>query len=651
LLTLLALILAIGLVVDDAIVVLENAQRRVDRGEPPLAAAFLGTRQVTFAVLATSAVLIAVYVPLSLLGGDVGRLFREFGLVLAAAVVISTFVALSLTPMLCSQLLGRSARPGRFSRLAEGLFAALERGYRRALERALGLPLVVLAVTLLLSVAAVLLYRSLPQELAPDEDRGVFFISANAPEGSTLDYTDAGARRVERAVQPLLDGGEAQRVVAIVGRRNSPNRAIVVVGLAPWETRSRGQQAIVEALRRDLGAIPDLRAAASSRSSLGRNVGSRSIAFVVGGPDYASVREWSELIAQKARENPYLADVDTDFEARQPTLQVEIDRPVADALGVAVERIAGALQTLLASREVTTYVDRGREYAVVVQARAADRRRPQDLQNIFVRAEASGRLVPLSAVVSVAESTAPLELNRFDRLPSVTVSASLVGDYDLGQAIAWFRQTAGVLPVEARGSFTGSAEIFLETSGSLYFVFGLALLVVFLVLAAQFESFVHPLIILLTVPVGVTGALLALALTGNSINLNSQIGGVLLIGLMAKNGILIVEFANQLRAAGLEIRAALLEAASQRLRPILMTVLSTILGALPLAVAAGAGAESRRAIGVVVIGGLAVSTLLTLFLTPVLYDLLARFTRPVNAVQQRLAAQVEAVPDPATKEA
>ena len=641
LLTLLALILAIGLVVDDAIVVLENVQRRVDHGEPPLLAAYHGSRQVTFAVLASSAVLIAVYVPLSTLGGDIGKLFREFGLVLAAAVTLSTGVALSLTPMMCSQLLKRDATPNRFMRLAERSFAALERGYRTTLGAALQAPLVVLAVASLLVGAALLLYRSLPQELAPTEDRGVFFISARAPEGATLAFTDGGVRKVEQALQPLLDTGEAQRVLAVVGRGSS-NQAFMVVGLSQWAQRSRSQQAIISETRRLLREIPDLRAMPSGRSSLGRSASSQTIAFVIGGPDYATALAWSERIQARARANPGLTAIDSDYESNQPTLQVEIHRPLAEELGVPVQRIAATLQTLLASREVTTYIDRGREYAVMLQAQADHRREPHDLHSIFVRGDRTDALVPLSAVADWQETASALSLRRFDRLPSVTVEATLVGDYDLGRAVADFqRMAAEDLPVEARSSFTGAAELFLETSGSLYFTFGFALLIVFLVLAAQFESFIHPFIILLTVPVGITGALLALLLTGQSLNIYSQIGCVLLIGLMAKNGILIVEFANQMRAAGLTVREAVLAGASQRLRPILMTVLSTVLGALPLALATGAGSESRIAIGVVVIGGLLLSTALTLFLTPVLYDLLARFTQPVNAIQQRLTAQLD----------
>lgn len=383
LLTLLALILAIGLVVDDAIVVLENVQRRIEHGEPPLAAAWRGTRQVTFAVLATSAVLIAVYVPLSMLSGEIGKLFREFGLMLAAAIVISTFVALSLIPMLCSQLLGRgSSPPNRLMRLAERAFVRLERSYQAALAGALAMPLVVLTVAALLTGAALLLYRDLPQELAPSEDRGVFFISARAPEGATLAFTDAGVRKVEQALQPLLDNQEARRLLAIAGRGGSRNQAFLVVGLTEWEQRERSQQAIIGETRRLLGEIPDLRAIPSGRSSLGRSASSQSVQWVIGGPDYPTVAAWSEAIKARARDNPGLTAIDRDYESSQPTLQVEIHRALADELGIPVERIAATLQTLLASREVTTYIDRGREYPIILQAQAADRRQPSDLKGI-----------------------------------------------------------------------------------------------------------------------------------------------------------------------------------------------------------------------------------------------------------------------------
>jgi multidrug efflux pump len=636
-LTLLALILAIGIVVDDAIVVLENIQRRIELGESPLVAGVLGTRQVTFAVIATSLTLIAVFVPLSFLEGQVGRLFTEFGFVLAAAVAISMLVALTLCPALCTKLLkGREGR-GAVARLLERGLGAATRGYRALLARSLDAPVLVLLVAFVIGAGSFMLYRILPQELTPSEDRGVFFIPITAPQGATVGYTDAQVRQVEAIVQPLMASGEADRIFAIAGRRGQPNQAFVVVRLVDWSERSRAQQAIVASLIPEVSNLTGVRAFPASPAGLGLRGSNTPLRVVIGGPDYESIKVWSDAIVRRAEGNPGLLNVDTDFEVNQPQLDVLIDRPKADDLRIGVEAIGRTLQTMLASREITTYVDRGREYPVIVQARLEDRRTPTDLANIFVRSGNGDALVPLAALVRLEEAAAAPELRRYDRLPSITIEASLAEGYDLGSAIRFMQEVAAeTLPPEAKLGFSGHSKEFLETSGGVALTFGLALLIVFLVLAAQFESFIHPLIIMLTVPLGLTGALLSLWLTGNSLNIYSQVGIILLIGLMAKNGILIVEFANQLRDEGRTIRDAVLEASAIRLRPIVMTVVSTILGAVPLAIATGAGAESRAAIGMVVIGGLALASLLTLFVTPVLYHLLAPFTRPVNAIEKEL---------------
>ena len=636
-LTLLALILAIGIVVDDAIVVLENIQRRIELGESPLVAGLLGTRQVTFAVIATSLTLIAVFVPLSFLEGQVGRLFSEFGFVLATSVAISTIVALSLCPALCTKLLKGGEARGRAARAVERTLAVAVRGYRTLLGRTLDAPLLVLLVAALVSAASFGLYQALPKELTPPEDRGLFFVSLTAPQGATAGYTDAETRRVEEIVSPLREAGVAQRIFAIAGMRGQAHRGFVVVRLTDWAEREETPQALSSALYPELSALPGVRAAASSPAGL-RLRGSRTpLQVVIGGPDYESIQEWTDAIMRRAEENPGLQNLETDFERNQPQFEVGIDRAKADDLGISVETIGRTLQTMLASREITSYIDRGREYPVIVQARADDRRTPTDLANIFVRAEGSGELVPLSALVYLDEGAAAPELRRYDRLPSITISASLADGYDLGSAISYIEEIAAeTLPPEASLGFSGQSRQFLETSGGIAVTFALALLIVYLVLAAQFESFMHPLIIMLSVPMAVSGALLSLWLTGNSLNIYSQVGVILLIGLMAKNGILIVEFANQLRDEGRTIRDAVLEASTLRLRPIVMTVLSTMLGALPLVLASGAGAESRAAIGIVVIGGLGIASLLTLFVTPVLYDLLARYTQPINAVEKEL---------------
>jgi len=376
---------------------------------------------------------------------------------------------------------------------------------------------------------------------------------------------------------------------------------------------------------------------------LGQRGSNTPLRVVVGGSDYASVQQWADEIVARAETNPGLLNVESDFEATRPQINVVIDRRKADDLDIGIEEIGRTLQTLFASRDVTDYIDRGRVYPVVLQAQHADRRSPSDLSNVFVRSGATGDLVPLNALVTLEELAAAPELRRYNRLPSVTVSAALADGYDLGSAIAYMQDVAAdVLPAEARLGFAGQSLEFQRTSGGVMVTFALALLIVFLVLAAQFESFVHPLIIMLSVPLAISGALASLALTGLSLNVYTQIGIVLLIGLMAKNGILIVEFANQLRAEGRSVREAIVEGSALRFRPIVMTVLSTVLGAVPLVLASGAGAESRTAIGVVIIGGLGLASVLTLFVTPVLYDLLARYARPSNAVAQELERQMRA---------
>ncbi|WP_119458391.1 efflux RND transporter permease subunit [Rhodospirillaceae bacterium SYSU D60014] len=644
-LTLLALLLAIGLVVDDAIVVLENVQRRVETGEKPLVAAFLGTRQVTFAVVATSLTLIAVFVPISFLQGSVGRLFTEFGFVLASAVAISTLVALTLCPMLCSKLLRSAGRPGPIAGpITRGLETGLRtlgNGYRNLLDQTLRMPLVVLFLAVVFSAASVWFYTTLPKELTPTEDRGVFFIPITAPQGATIAYTDESVREIEAMAMDLRDSGEARRVFALVGRRDQANEAFVVVGLTDWSTRERSQEEIIRALVPEVTAVPGVRAFPVSPSGLGQGGSSQPLRIVIGGPNYESIQTWADAIVRRARQNPKLENIETDFEATQPQFNVLIDRRRADDLGVEIEQIGRTLQTMLASREVTDYIDRGREYPVILQAQEDDRGTPTDLANIFIRSGSTGQLVPLTTLVTLEEVASAPELRRYDRLPSITISAALGEGYDLGSAIDFMREIAAEeLPVEARLGFAGQSRHYLETSGGVLMTFALALVIVFLVLAAQFESFVHPLIIMLGVPLALTGGLASLWLTGNSLNVYSQIGAVLLIGLVAKNGILIVEFANQLRSQGLSIREAILEGSALRFRPILMTVVSTILGALPLVLATGAGAESRMAIGVVVIGGLGFASILTLFVTPVLYHLLAHLTRPVNAIETELTASL-----------
>ena len=646
-LTLLALLLAIGLVVDDAIVVLENIQRHIEEGETPLVASLHGARQVTFAVIATSVTLIAVFVPLSFMPGQVGRLFVEFGWVLAGTVAISTFVALTACPALASKVLHARARHPR-AQAAPRRAPAYQRVYRWLLARAIGMPLVVLPVALAITAGAALFYEGLPRELAPREDRGVGFVPLTAPQGSTVAHSDMAARQVEELLQPYVESGEIETVFSFTGWGGRAWRSFVVFRLAPWEERDRPVSALVGELAPQMDRVTIARGFPVTPAGLGLRGSSTPVQVVVGGPDFESVKDWATALLARAETVPGLVNPEINYEENLPQLDIHIDRARADDLGISAEAIGATLQTMLASREVTTFVSRGREYPVLLQAEDEDRRTPTDIENIFLRAGDGETLVPLGALVTLTENAAAPSLQRFDRLPSIKLSGALAPDAELGSVLAELEAIAAdILPPEAKLGFDGQSRTYKDTSGGAMIVFVLALIIVYLVLAAQFESFLHPVVIMLTVPIGVAGAIYAMALGGLSLNVYSQIGIILLIGLIAKNGILIVEFANQLRDEGHAVRDAVIEASVLRLRPIAMTAISTILGALPLVLASGAGAESRIAVGTVIIAGLGLATLLMLFVTPVLYDLLARFTRPRGALEKALEDEIAASARPA----
>jgi multidrug efflux pump len=630
LLTLLALVLSIGLVVDDAIVVLENAQRRVDLGEPAPLAALRGTRQVGFAVIATTAVLIAVFVPMAFQEGNNGRLFRELAVALAGAVAISAFVALTLTPMMCSLMLRPHTREGRgFGAWVDRQLSRLSGAYRRRLDGLVGRPWLFFGVLIGAFAASAVLFTNVPRELAPTEDRGAFFVSVNGPEGGGFDYTVKLVGQVEDVL--LREVGEGKpihrlntRIPGGFGGGDMQNGQAIVL-LKHWDEREESTDDVVERVSRDLARIPGARAIPNVRQGLVRG-GGQPLQVVLGGPDYAQLVEWRDRLQARLESNPGLSSVDSDYKETRPQVRVVIDRDRAADLGVSSADIGNTLQAMLGSARTTTFVDEGKEYDVIVQAERADRSRIEDLKALYVRGR-GGELVPLSGLVTVTEIAEPGTLNRFNRLRSITVSARLTPGYSLGEAIAFVREAAAAeLPDTAQLDFGGQSREYLQSGGAALFTFGMALLVVFLVLSAQFESFAHPLVIMLTVPLAVLGALLGLALTGNTVNLFSQIGIVMLIGLAAKNGILIVEFANQRRDEGLAIRDAILDAAATRLRPILMTSVATVTGALPLVFGGSAGSASRQAIGVVVVFGVLLSTLLSLFVVPAFYLLLARFT-------------------------
>ncbi len=641
-LTLLALLLAIGLVVDDAIVVLENIQRRIENGETPLVAALKGARQVTFAVLATSVTLIAVFVPLSFMPGQVGRLFIEFGWVMAGTVAISTFVALTACPALASKVL--RAKKGSAASFApsEKPHGPVQRAYAALLRQSMRMPLVVIVLGAAISGGALLFYDSLPRELAPREDRGVGFIPLTAPQGSTTEYTDRAAQQVEALLKPLRDEGTIETVFTFTGWGNRAWRSFVVFRLAPWDEREKSASEVAREIAPKMGQITAARGFPITPAGLGLRGNSSPVRVVVSGPDFDSVKDWSTALLTRAEEIDGLVNPEINYEQNLPQLEVNIDRQRADDLGISIETIASTMQTMLASREATTFVSQGREYPVILQAEAYDRRAPSDIDNIYIRSGDGETLVPLGALVSVQENAAAPSLRRFDRLPSIRLSGALAPGADLGAVLDEIELIANeIVPASGKIGYEGQSRTFKDTTAGATAVFAMALLIVFLVLAAQFESFIHPAIILLSVPAGVAGAIYAMVLGGLSLNVYSQIGIILLIGLVAKNGILIVEFANQLRDEGKSVREAAILAAVLRLRPITMTVLSTILGALPLVLAQGAGAESRNAIGTVIIAGLALSAVLMLVVTPTLYDLFARFTKPRGAVEKALERELE----------
>ena len=649
LLTLLALVLSIGLVVDDAIVVLENVYRRVEAGEPPLLAAYRGARQVGFAVIATTLVLVAVFVPIAFMEGNLGRLFSEFSLAIAGAVCFSSLVALTLVPMAASKLLRPATERSGPAALVDKAFARFSTIYSDSLGGLIQRPLWVSAFLLAILGLGWQLLQSIPQEYSPTEDRSSFFVLMNAPEGASFEYTQRYARDMEKVLLPLLDQGEAYRVLISTPRFGSGaavNNAIAIVSLENWDDRERSTQEIVGGLFPALSALPGVRAFPIQPAGLGQRGFSTPVQFVIGGDTYEALAAWRDAFLAKASENPRLLNLDADYKEVKPQLLIEVDRNRAADLGVSVSEVGRTLETMLGSRRVTTYLDRGEEYDVILQAEDADRRTPGDIENLYVRASKSGALVPLSSLVTVSEGADAATLNRFNRLRSITISANLAPGYTLGEALAYLRGVAEeTLPSEARIDYKGESRELQESSSSVLITFALALIVVYLVLAAQFESFIHPFIIMLTVPLAVVGALLGLELSGGTLNIYSQIGIVMMVGLAAKNGILIVEFANQLRDAGASVEAAIKEAARLRLRPIVMTSISTVIGVLPLILGGGAGAESRMAIGVVVFAGVLFSTVLTLGVVPTFYRLLAPYTKSPDAVAQTLEVMADAQPE------
>ncbi|WP_336269579.1 efflux RND transporter permease subunit [Vreelandella arctica] len=649
LLTLLALVLAIGLIVDDAIVVLENINRRMhDYGETPLVAAFRGTRQIAFAVIATTLVLVAVFVPLSMLQGDIGRLFSEFALTMAAAVVISTLLALTLTPMMASKILKPGMHDSRIGKAVQWLLNATQRRYQASLEWMLKMRWLVVAMFVLLIAATAWLATALPNEYTPQEDRGNFIVLVNGPEGATFDYMMDYMDEIEARMTPLIESGELERVVVRAprgyGNIENFNSGFIIVNMADWGSR-RSAWEIMADVRQTLSTLPGVQAFPVMRQGFGQRT-EKPVQFVLGGGTYEELARWRDMLIDHVRENnPRLTALESNYNETQPQLRVEIDYERAASLGVTVSEIGRTLEVLLGGRNVTRYVDEGEEYDVILEGDRGSQNSPRALDNIQVRSARSGELIPLASLVTLSDFAGASTLNRFDRIRAITIEANLADGYPLGEALAYLEESAAeLLPEEAQTNVAGASRDFQQASGATAFLLIMGALVVFLVLAAQFESLIHPFVIMLTVPLAMSGALLALLLTGQSLNIYSQVGLVLLIGLAAKNGILIVEFANQLRDEGKVFRAALIEASVTRLRPILMTAVTTMAGAIPLIISTGPGAESRLVIGTVIMAGVGSATLFTLFVVPVAYDLLARHTGSPGAVKRQLEEEIANAP-------
>jgi len=647
-LTLLGIVLAVGLVVDDAIVMLENIHRHIEEGLSPYQAALTGAKEIGFAVVAMTLTLVAVFTPLVFMTGRTGQLFVEFALTVVAAVLVSGFVALTLTPMMCSKLLKSHESHGRMFVWSERFFDGMNNGYRALLRGTLRARWVVGLVFLVTVAAMGWLFTQLKSELSPIEDRGVFMAFAIAPEGATMQYTDGYMRQIGHILRDVPEIDTLFEVVAPgLERPNPVNLGIGFAVLKHWDERERSQMEITSELTPKLfGGLPGVLSFTKDPPSLGGSFLDKKVNYVIYGNSYEQLQGHVGKIMARLAQYPGITGMDTDLKLNKPQLRVEIDRDKAAALGVSMAVIGGTLETLMGGRDVTRYKREGKQYDVVVQMEDDKRRQPSDLTSIYVRGN-DNQLVQLSNLVTLRETVAPKELNHFNKLRAAIVNGNIAPGYSLGQALDYIDQVvAEELPREVATDLDGESREFRETGYELYITFGLALIFIYLVLSAQFESFVGPLVIMFTVPLATTGAVLAMWINSKlgpegTLNVYSQIGLVMLVGLITKNGILIVEFANQLRRKGEEKFEAVIEASTLRLRPILMTTLATVLGALPLALSAGAGAEARRAIGWVIVGGMSLGTLLTLFVIPTIYTVLVRkVTTPGAAPESERPAQL-----------
>ena len=634
-LTLLALVLAIGLVVDDAIVMLENIYRHIEEGMAPFQAAIKGAREVGFAIVAMTMTLVAVYAPLAFAPGRTGRLFTEFALALAGAVVVSGLVALTLSPMMSSLLLRHNPAPNRFDRVMERILQAINRGYERVLFWTLKQRWVVVAVMVGSAAVSWVVLSDLKRELSPLEDRGVVLARINGPDGATLEYTNRYAKEVESIGQSFP---EFDRIFANIGNPTVA-QGNIFLRATPWEERIRTTQEMAREMTPRVSSLSGVTVFPITPPSLGQGFSQRPVSYVIMTSDsYENLAKTVKEFTDELAKNPGFVQVDSDLRLNKPEIKLEVDRERAADMGVGVDLIARAVETMLGGRKVTRYKRQGEQYDVIVQTNPSGRETPDDIEKIFVRGKGDA-MIPLSALVTIREVVVPRELNHFGQRRSATITANLSSTYALGEALDFLDGTAKkVLKPGYATDLDGTSREFRKSSDSLTLVFALALVFIFLVLAAQFESFVDPFVILLSVPLSMAGALLALKWSGGTLNVFSQIGLITLVGLITKHGILIVEFANQLREQGVDTLEAIQRSAAQRLRPIMMTTGAMVLGAVPLALATGAGAESRQQIGWVIVGGMSLGTLLTVFVVPTMYTLLARKHAPGPRTEPTLSS-------------
>jgi multidrug efflux pump len=624
-LTLLAMVLAIGLVVDDAIVVLENIYRHIEEGMKPIPAAFKGIREIGSAVIGMTLTLAAVYAPIGFMSGTTGRLFTEFAWALAGSVLISGFVALTLSPMMCSRLLKHQEKHGFFYNLVERFLERLTTGYSAVLRGVLRFRFLVVLVGVAVAATSFFVFRTIKPELSPTEDRGTIISTFLGSEGATINYMERYAKQIEGILSKIP---EAQAYFVVSGRPTL-SQGISFTRLQPWDERERKQQQIVEELGKEFGKLPGVRAFATNPPSLGQNASSKPVWInIQASVPPAELNKMVEAVMAEAEKERSLANLDTRLKLNVPEIKVSVNRDKAADVGAQVETIGRTLETMLGGRQVTRFKQNAKQYDVIIQVGDVDRTNPDDLSKIYVRG-AQGQMIQLSNLVDVQESVAPRELTRMGQISAADINANVASGYSQGEALQALENAARrVLPTSVQIDYLGESREFKKASADIYFTFVLALLFIYLVLAAQFESFIDPLIIMLTVPLSMTGALLALKYGGGTMNIYSQVGLVTLVGLITKHGILIVEFANQLQEQGRSRFDAVVEASALRLRPILMTTGAMVLGAVPLAIATGAGAESRNQIGLVIVGGLLLGTLLTLFVVPTAYTLLARTHKP-----------------------